>query len=492
MRFAPAAAFCVMLVAACGGPDDGVQTGVSKTTNWFSDDAANARPAVDGSGRPTSDAAFSGDADLADGAATSSIDADGGASDDAHVVDTAAPDTGPPPPEQCGNFIDDNGNGNIDEWCFPLPVLRTGQQWSDFGIRQIVAGDAVGQKINFTMNAGDRLIVLARNIDKQPTVVVADWLKAPDAKVWLGDVAWSQSAGRGYGGVDAGTIVVGNSDKHPVPTGTWEVGFRRTNGITIAGPQAPSAGWLHIGVQRSTTTAATMKLDFDVYVVGEQPLPVDTLAKSIFWAKVVARFNEIWAPAGLGVGEVSFTAIVGDQAKKFRHVDNIGAPDDSNELPAMFKLAGKLKPKSNRVALFLVATLNDDGQPVAKGVTGQIGGVSGAIGQRFGAIAMATDAVDVAKFMKADSSGAAAGLEYGHVWAHEVGHFLGLWHTTEGNATLHDPIADTAECELPKGQLIITPAECPSAAKNLMFPHAGDTALSSGQIAASRRHPWPN
>ena len=61
-----------------------------------------------------------------------------------------------------------------------------------------------------------------------------------------------------------------------------------------------------------------------------------------------------------------------------------------------------------------------------------------------------------------------SGDEYtGIVFAHEVGHYLGLYHTSEQNGFSFDPLQDTPEC----GRIS---ASCPDV-NNLMFPFAGIT-----------------
>ena len=73
--------------------------------------------------------------------------------------------------------------------------------------------------------------------------------------------------------------------------------------------------------------------------------------------------------------------------------------------------------------------------------------------------------------------------------AHEIGHFLGLWHTTELSPTTtgtEDPITDTPVCA--SGTAI---QSCPDY-RNLMFPNfpTSSLVLSAGQTKVLRKSPW--
>ena len=75
------------------------------------------------------------------------------------------------------------------------------------------------------------------------------------------------------------------------------------------------------------------------------------------------------------------------------------------------------------------------------------------------------------------------GIDSGIVVAHEMGHFLGLHHTTELTGGRHDPILDTPEC--PLGTEI---SACPDY-ENLMFPMfplSTSLTLTPGQIRVLR------
>ena len=72
------------------------------------------------------------------------------------------------------------------------------------------------------------------------------------------------------------------------------------------------------------------------------------------------------------------------------------------------------------------------------------------------------------------------------VMAHEVGHYLGLFHTTEQNQRSTDPIADTPDCR----NVGNFPTGCPDWT-NLMFPLAGPDHLdvSAEQASVIRSNP---
>ncbi|MEL6181997.1 MAG: M43 family zinc metalloprotease, partial [Myxococcota bacterium] len=74
--------------------------------------------------------------------------------------------------------------------------------------------------------------------------------------------------------------------------------------------------------------------------------------------------------------------------------------------------------------------------------------------------------------------------DLGQTMAHEIGHFLGLRHTTEHGGG-GDPIQDTAECSDPQDG-----TRCPDA-NNFMFPFSitgvAQQDVSAGQSFVLRR-----
>lgn len=80
------------------------------------------------------------------------------------------------------------------------------------------------------------------------------------------------------------------------------------------------------------------------------------------------------------------------------------------------------------------------------------------------------------------STGELDSAAMGVTCAHEIGHYLGLYHTSERDGTAHDPIADTPECD---GSGICDDAT------NIMFWTGGGarSKLTPGQGAVMRSHP---
>jgi hypothetical protein len=73
---------------------------------------------------------------------------------------------------------------------------------------------------------------------------------------------------------------------------------------------------------------------------------------------------------------------------------------------------------------------------------------------------------------------------FGSLFAHELGHYFGLYHTTEANQEAADPFHDTPLCEERSLR------DCPDY-YYVMFPliHSFNTIWSPGQIEVVRTHP---
>ena len=211
-----------------------------------------------------------------------------------------------------------------------------------------------------------------------------------------------------------------------------------------------------VTVVRSDTSGGV--LDFDLFYVGVPSLTPTGAKGPPIIASALAELETIYAQAGIRIGEVRQHLVSGQTG---RFLDRLQAADeDSDDIAKLLQLSSGAPGPS--VAVFFVRELDD-----SEGLLGIAGGLPGPIGLHGTAssgVAIAFDLVDD---------------ELGQVLAHEIGHFLGLFHTSETTMEISfNPLTDVPsafDCFSldDEMRLIIndTP-ECRTAANNLMFPVA--------------------
>ncbi len=390
----------------------------------------------------------------------------------------AKKDIDPNAKEICSNGIDDNGDGRIDENCWPAPNLRADETWYDFGV--VAIGGAAGLAPTLTFNApakGQGMVLVARDITAgQKGYVWAEQLLSPAGLQLIGSGdQWAASLNRTYPSIAGATALIGESPQVTVSEGTWTFGFVRALQVPWQYGGTPDKGFLQVGLlsRADNTGQKQVAIDLDVFLVGATTgMTPDAFGKSAQWQLMRAKIEAMWSgkdkgqtPIGIVLGDVQFFALGGDSGTKFEYLDNVLAGDDTNELPQVYQATGALRPGSTAATLVLVRGLTDNNMPVAAGLS-ELGGLNGLATSRMSGMAVALNDADWQKAVAEGATGTTAGDVFGVIIAHEIGHFLGLWHTDEHDGSLHDPLGDTPECNV-SGEL--TAAVCPSAATNLMF-----------------------
>ncbi len=219
-------------------------------------------------------------------------------------------------------------------------------------------------------------------------------------------------------------------------------------------------------VYRTEPVQAAPVVDVDLVFVG-----VDGIASGLTEAEgevtmdgVLEAFEAYLGSAGISIGTVRYADFEGA-------VDTYTVVDGPGELGELLRFV----PTTNARALtyFLVQEVTDaDGAPLL----GLSGGPPGTAA--VGGTSKSGVVVSVASFISDPDAIA-------RTMAHEGGHFLGLFHTTEPDGSASDPLGDTPACATDTdGNGVLATNECTgTGAENVMWwaSAVGSTGLSADQ-----------
>lgn len=205
------------------------------------------------------------------------------------------------------------------------------------------------------------------------------------------------------------------------------------------GPQAPEAG----------------RIALDLHFTPGSGLSAVSAATDGALAQLIDDIESIWLQADIVIGEVRYFDVPDtafDSIATYEELwDLFGSPPESTDrtLPVFF--------------------VDDLAFANVLGIAAHLPGPTLRNGTRQAGVAMESDQ------LLSGAVGAMAGVA-----AHEMGHFLGLFHPTEIGQVAEDPLLDTAPC-------------CDAGscwATNLMDPYAwGNTTLTADQRFVALRHP---
>jgi hypothetical protein len=270
---------------------------------------------------------------------------------------------------------------------------------------------------------------------------------------------------------------------NPVAVGTPLVAYER-HPTTLMLPNGPRSvlsdsgfevelEWEKPGSVRSTRLTRKdpgVLLDLNLFYAGGRDWEPTGSRGPPFLEDALNHFEEIYEKgAGISIGEVRQFEVGGAMRERLQVVaERYGVLETLPELLALS--AGSGNPAIN---LFFVKKI-DDAWAISGGTPGPLGmqgtGASG--------IAFSTDSIEDAN-------------DLGKIIAHEIGHHLGLFHTSEMEGYVLDPLPDTPECRIDRdqdGDGVLIAQECVGfGADNLMFwALAGAEEITEDQAAVLR------
>jgi hypothetical protein len=215
-------------------------------------------------------------------------------------------------------------------------------------------------------------------------------------------------------------------------------------------------------VYRTQPVEANPTVDIRVVFVGVNDVApgLNAAEAETTLASVLDEVNTMWSGGNLEIGAVTYEDFDGDVA-------TYTVVDGDEELGSLLRTVSSTNDRS--ITFFFVQEITDDAGGTILGLAGgppgtaAVGGTSKS-GVVVTAASFASDPSEVARIM-----------------AHEGGHFLGLFHSTEKDGSESDPLSDTPECSNDAdGNGTLASNECEgTGAENLMWWNTKDGATMS-------------
>ena len=320
---------------------------------------------------------------------------------------------------------------------------------SSFSVSEITQTTGNGYKIgSFVVPSNGLSFTLSIFSDNNSLVYFAS-LTDPDASNLLDNTStpniYAQTSGFGALSYGGGSMLVPYSSSFSAKAGTWS--FIASNNDRV-----------YLGLRTGSTPSSTT-ISIQPYITGT------TWSASDISAALTVMSN-IYSTNGITLSIKDTITISESQ------YSTISSSFSNSTTSALIS-----QGSTDTVNLFFVED-QLSGESAAYGVSGGLPGPTG----------IASSWNGVLNFLTAHATGTTLNTQLlGETAAHEMGHWLGLYHTSESTGTSFDPLSDTAECPISRDNDSdgkVYPEECDGyGADNVMFW----TAWSTSSQAAGKK-----
>ena len=320
---------------------------------------------------------------------------------------------------------------------------------SSFSVSEITQTTGNGYKIgSFVVPSNGLSFTLSIFSDNNSLVYFA-YLTDPDASNLLDNTStpniYAQTSGFGALSYGGGSMLVPYSSSFSAKAGTWS--FIASNNDRV-----------YLGLRTGSTPSSTT-ISIQPYITGT------TWSASDISAALTVMSN-IYSTNGITL-TIKDTITISES-----QYSTISSSFSNSTTSALIS-----QGSTDTVNLFFVED-QLSGESAAYGVSGGLPGPTG----------IASSWNGVLNFLTAHATGTTLNTQLlGETAAHEMGHWLGLYHTSESTGTSFDPLSDTAECPISRDNDSdgkVYPEECDGyGADNVMFW----TAWSTSSQAAGKK-----
>jgi hypothetical protein len=219
-------------------------------------------------------------------------------------------------------------------------------------------------------------------------------------------------------------------------------------------------------LKRASSPVVTQgQIDVNLFFVGVPGLDAGSAPTDARFQQVFGQVKSTWSQVGISVGTVNYIDLGAADAAQFSDLD-------VNDLGTLMTRSKNPAAKDGAMNVFFVHTINGD---ILAGyiILGISAGLPGAPIRGTAASGLAVTMADFPQGLG----------QIAETWAHEGGHNLGLFHTTESSGTAFDPLPDTPECNRAQhdanANRVLEASECQGfGADNLMFWTTSASALN--------------